>query len=309
MKLISIPSIILLLSASTALACEDVDGYFRQGSRQLSLIDQHLINGNTETQCRLFCFPADGALLKSAVNSYINEGCELTNTSCATRTQYGAIGSWCVKDITDMNYLFSVSGNDMFSGASSFNSDISRWDVSSVTTMAYMFQYASSFNSDISKWDVSRVTYMQGTFYVASSFNSDISNWDVGSVTVLLDMFLGASSFNSDVSYWDVGRVTNMYSMFRGASSFNSDISRWDVSSVTDMRSMFQGASSFYQNLCPWGSKLPSNFNYVSQPTNWLTNMFSLSGCANKTKPTGPTGPWCDVTKCIATVCYTIEGI
>ena len=134
-------------------------------------------NSPTSAAPSQYCFPSDGGLLKLAVNSYINEGCELTNTSCATRTQYGAIGSWCVKDITDMNYLFSVSGNDMFSGASSFNSDISRWDVSSVTTMAYMFQYASSFNSDISKWDVSSVTNMARTFCGATNVNSNISNW------------------------------------------------------------------------------------------------------------------------------------
>ena len=73
--------------------------------------------------------------------------------------------------------------NHLFQGASSFNSNISRWDVTSVTKMHSMFSGASSFNSDISLWNVSSVTDMFAMFYGASSFNSDISNWNISSVT------------------------------------------------------------------------------------------------------------------------------
>ena len=64
----------------------------------------------------------------------------------------------------------------MFSG-SSFNQDISSWDVSNVTDMSYMFS-GSSFNQDISSWDVSNVTDMRSMFF-GSSFNQDISSWVV----------------------------------------------------------------------------------------------------------------------------------
>jgi len=63
---------------------------------------------------------------------------------------------------------------------------------------------------------------------------------------------------------------------------------------VTDMREMFNGASRFNQNLCPWGAKLPGTFVYSTK----ATSMFGSSGCPNKNRPTGPTGPWCAVTTC-----------
>ena len=60
----------------------------------------------------------------------------------------------------------------MLEAATSFNGDISKWDVSSVTNMFQMFNSASSFNSDVSKWDVSSVTQMSGMFRGTTCFNT-----------------------------------------------------------------------------------------------------------------------------------------
>ena len=65
---------------------------------------------------------------------------------------------------------------------SSFNQDISSWDVSNVTDMNNMFSY-SSFNQDISSWDVSKVTDMRAMFFYADAFNQDLSTWSVDNVT------------------------------------------------------------------------------------------------------------------------------
>ena len=64
---------------------------------------------------------------------------------------------------------------NLFAGArvpdlSSFNEDISGWDVSNVISMISMFNSATSFNGDISKWDVSKVITMEKMFSGASSF-------------------------------------------------------------------------------------------------------------------------------------------
>merc|ERR1712048_1180171 len=69
-------------------------------------------------------------------------------------------------------------------------------DVSRVTDMIAIFSGATSFNQDISKWDVSSVTYMIAMFSGAESFNQDISKWDVSLVTNMDDMFNWATSFN-----------------------------------------------------------------------------------------------------------------
>ena len=76
------------------------------------------------------------------------------------------------------------------STATSFNGDISLWDVSKVTDMSYMFYRpggdadpASSFNQDISLWDVSQVTQMNSMFYKNTSFNRDLSAWCVSNIS------------------------------------------------------------------------------------------------------------------------------
>ena len=111
----------------------------------------------------------------------------------------------------------------MFYGCSSFEGDISQWDVSNVTVMSNMFDVAQSFNGDISSWNISNVEYMRGMFWNAHSFNQDISNWNVSNVRDMFKMFLNAQSFDQDISNWDVSNVTNMEEMFNGTNSLSNE--------------------------------------------------------------------------------------
>jgi surface protein len=135
---------------------------------------------------------------------------------------------------------------------------------SGIVNMDSLFLDATTFDGDISSWDVSDVTSMISLFNGAARFNKDISKWDVSSVQNISGLFANASDFNRDISFWDVSSVDNMYGMFYNAASFNQAISSWDVSSVTDMRVMFLDANVFSQDLSTWcvaqiGSQ-PNNF-------------------------------------------------
>ena len=123
---------------------------------------------------------------------------------------------------------------------------------SNVTNMMYLFNENTTFNKDISSWDVSHVTNMVGMFYGASSFNQDISSWNVSNVTDMFIMFFGATNFNQPLNSWDVSNVTNMAAMFSSATSFNQPLNNWNTSHVTGMEQMFWLSSSFNQDLSGW---------------------------------------------------------
>ena len=171
----------------------------------------------------------------------------------------------CTSLITDMSFLFY--------NASSFNEDISSWDVSNVTSMWVMFAGATSFNQDIGNWDVSKVNSTDVMFWRATSFNADIGSWDVSSVTSMGCMFREAVSFNQNIGMWDVSNVLFMDSLFAGATSFNQDISSWDVSNVMSMPAMFFEATSFNQDLSSWNVTTVMVDMYV---------MFYLSGLSTE---------------------------
>ena len=175
----------------------------------------------------------------------------------------------CTSDVTDMS--------SMFAGATSFNQDISSWDVSSATNMSFMFYKTTVFDQDISSWDVSSVTNMRDMFYLAMAFDQDISSWDVSSVTDMSLMFLKATVFNQDISSWDVSNVTTMRWMFSGAALFDQDISSWDVSDVTDMGSMFKDNTSFNQDLSGWC--VP---RIIVAPSDFDTGTSAWSGSGNR---------------------------
>lgn len=159
----------------------------------------------------------------------------------------------------------------MFSGAITFNSDISSWDVSNVTDMSYLFWGALSFNQPIGNWDTGSVTAMQATFNGADAFNQDISGWNTAEVTNMQGMFRNNDSFNNggspNIGNWNTAKVTNMAFMFKDATSFNQPIGSWDTGLVTNMQEMFNRADAFNQNISPWNTASVTNMGGLFRNT------------------------------------------
>ena len=105
-------------------------------------------------------------------------------------------------------------------------SEIDIPDLSEMTSMVSMFGDATSFNSNLNRWDTSTITNMQRVFGNCRSFNSPLGNWDTSNVTNISLMFFGTNSFAGDgLANWDVSKVTSYDMTF-----YNSGISHenWD---------------------------------------------------------------------------------
>lgn len=163
---------------------------------------------------------------------------------------------------------------------SSFNQDISNWDTSNVTNMAYVFNWVVSFNQNINDWNVSNVTDMDGMFFWATLFNQPLNNWKVNKVSNMSKMFREATSFNQNINNWNVSNVKDMSYMFNWASSFNQPLNNWDTSNVTDMHGMFWSSDIFNQPIWNWNTRKVTNMRYMfymaykfNQPLNdWNTS-------------------------------------
>lgn len=148
-----------------------------------------------------------------------------------------------VSNVKDMSYLFQEFKD--------FDGDISKWDVSNVTSMRGMF-HLSKFTGDVSKWNTKKVMDMSWMF-AESKFNGDISNWNVSNVQLFDYMFYNNGVFSGDLSKWNVTKKARDFSnMFNLAVKFNSDISGWDVSGAWNMAEMFLDAANFKQDLDKW---------------------------------------------------------
>ena len=92
-----------------------------------------------------------------------------------------------------------------------------------------------------------------------------------------------------------------MEKMFHYAYAFNQKLNNWNVARVANMEQMFFLAIGFNQNLC--------NFGTYYDPTKTYQQMFSNSGCDDKTDPKSKTGPWCQSCSgdAIDTAAQTIE--
>jgi len=87
-------------------------------------------------------------------------------------------------DIPDLSVVMDMER--MFMDASSLGGGTGNWnwDTSTIMSMGFLFQNATSFNQDISAWNVGNVGNMESMFFAATSFNQDIGAWNTSNVGV-----------------------------------------------------------------------------------------------------------------------------
>ncbi|MDG1314351.1 MAG: BspA family leucine-rich repeat surface protein, partial [Flavobacteriaceae bacterium] len=196
-------------------------------------------------------------------------------------------------DVTKVVTSLITNMGDMFF-ESSFNQDISSWDVSNVTNMNRMFLGATDFNQDISSWDVSKVTDMEFMFRYATAFNQDLSFWDVFGVAscnffsdgttqwTLPQPYLNCNTANgvyldaNGITFkaiegsvnGNVGEVDGVIYTIVDLSTLNTMISNGDdvtkvvTSLITDMSFMFT-SSLFNQDISNWDVSNVTTMNYM----------------------------------------------
>ena len=205
-----------------------------------------------------------------------------------------AVIQWGSNPFQDMSNMFSgctmlnITASDspnlsnviymsrMFSGASSFNADISNWNTSGIIDMEFMFADATSFNQDIGKWNTINVNKMAGMFYGTTSFNQDIGRWNTSKVITMEYMFYNASSFNQDIGKWNLNLNVNMENMLDSSGldcfHYSATINGWQSNNPT-VKKRILGASGLH-----YGTNVETDRNSLVNSRDWIINGDSPSG-------------------------------
>ena len=163
----------------------------------------------------------------------------------------------------------------MFEGNTTFNADISSWDVSYVRTMDRMFYGASSYNQNLGLWGVVHIEteptdFSTGatswqlpepvwgfqTSYIYPLFdtyygNPIEDNWITGNYRYIDGRGLATQQpLNSIGTY--PGTYWPMIKSDRWATFNDAGVQYWDVSATTSMMGMFDQCSVFNQDISDW---------------------------------------------------------
>ena len=173
-----------------------------------------------------------------------------------------------VTSLNNPDLKLTTSLGSCFMRCTSFNGDISRWDVSTITNLGnflYGEYQMMNFAGDISSWDVSGVREWFQAFRDNIYFNSDISGWDVRNARNFGLAFYNCDSLTADLSSWNPERADSMGAMFQGSANINFDPSGWDFSRVRYTQGMFNGCNSMDFNLSALNlTKLLNGQNFIT---------------------------------------------
>lgn len=146
---------------------------------------------------------------------------------CTSLTTISSVDTWNLTGITSLDQMFM---------GSSFNGPLN-WNTTNITSMSSMFASNTSFNQNLSTWDVSNVVNFSSIFSGCTSFNVSL-NWNCDAAQNMSSMFRLCTSMNVPQQLNNTYNVTTMYNMFNSCYAFNHNVTL-DVASVVDMSFMF----------------------------------------------------------------------
>lgn len=141
-----------------------------------------------------------------------------------------------------------------------------------ITNMRSMFQNALVFNRPIiNGWDVSKVTTMAYMFnmplYSYPGFNQPLDNWDTGNVTDMQAMFQDCISFNQPLGSWNVSKVNNFSNMFLrvtlSPANYDHLLNGWSQQNVITNRTFHAGNSKYTPAGAAARARLISTFGWT----------------------------------------------
>lgn len=145
---------------------------------------------------------------------------------------------------------------------------VENFDVSWVTSLFNTF-YNSSFNQDISNWNVSNVKQFVQTFWWNKIFNQPLDSWNVWNWTHFQWMFRGTKRFNQPLNNWNVSNAVNMWYMFEWAREFNQPLDKWNVYKVDRMNNMFEWWK-YFPNISDWETNWVDTFENFTRNNEWV---------------------------------------
>lgn len=159
------------------------------------------------------------------------------------------------------------------------NLDLSKWNVSNVTSMEKAFANNYLIKSlNLSNWNTSNCKNSQMMFYNDTALTSigNTSNWNVSKITTTHSMFEGCSKLQSlETSTWVFSSLTNADSMFNNCQSLSKlDVSNWGMGKVIHFGFMFNNCYALTSlNVSKWDTSNASNFNAMFSECRNLTNI------------------------------------
>jgi surface protein len=164
----------------------------------------------------------------------------------------------------------------MFAENGSFNQDLS-FNTIAVTTMGSMFASATSFNRNISYWNVSNCTIFNSMFSGATAFNNGAAALTTNTAPLTWTLNTAGAL-----------KTIDMTSMFSGANCFSQDISSWNIKNVSTMTGMFTLNTTsmtkdlFNAMLTEWGIT-DASVNVPKTPFTFSTIKYTSGGSAGLT--------------------------